>query len=419
MVSISFVFVVASAIGALYFTCMYLSQNEYVHLLYSSAIVGGFLSGGLHALTGSDHMAVLLPLIFGKRWWISSLHGLVWGIGHGITSSVVGALSYSMKSFVFRSAGLFEMYGYIIDGVVGLTLLVIGIMGYYEYRCEQQERAGVASAAAENGELETTAEACDIEGERILGKLAKKDDDTSLPEESSTGSIVGAKDGKHTCYTTYVKSVLAFSTVLLNGCVMGISWDGLPSLAPAMVLEGWLLVRFLITYALGTAATMCLAAGLVGEATCWINHAANINISERLALVSSLAAIAIGSLWTCSAILKFADNCIDWDTETSTSLVSYIGSLLLMHGGSKSEGGGEGEGEGDGELGSALNDMVNLAPGSNDNFRDTHMGARLEVVLSCVSVAAVVAVVAGSTYCEFRSMSPRLWTGSKPQVHQV
>ena len=50
---------------------------QYILFLYNSAVVGGILSGSLHALTGSDHLAALLPLIFGKRWWKEIFHGMV------------------------------------------------------------------------------------------------------------------------------------------------------------------------------------------------------------------------------------------------------------------------------------------------------------------------------------------------------
>lgn len=34
-----------------------------------AAGVGGSLAGGLHALTGPDHVACVLPICVGRRWW--------------------------------------------------------------------------------------------------------------------------------------------------------------------------------------------------------------------------------------------------------------------------------------------------------------------------------------------------------------
>jgi hypothetical protein len=43
------------------------------HMLISSHVlaagVGGTLAGGLHALTGPDHVACVLPICVGRRWW--------------------------------------------------------------------------------------------------------------------------------------------------------------------------------------------------------------------------------------------------------------------------------------------------------------------------------------------------------------
>ena len=101
-------------------------------VLFNSAIIGGILSGSLHALTGSDHLAALLPLIFGKRWWQGCFYGCIWGLGHGLTSGAIGLFSYTLKSYFVKTTQLFEQFGYVIDAIVGITLVVIGIMGMYE-----------------------------------------------------------------------------------------------------------------------------------------------------------------------------------------------------------------------------------------------------------------------------------------------
>jgi len=41
--------------------------------------VGGTFAGGLHAVTGPDHLAALLPLCIGRRWWTAINTGLYWG----------------------------------------------------------------------------------------------------------------------------------------------------------------------------------------------------------------------------------------------------------------------------------------------------------------------------------------------------
>ena len=47
-------------------------------LALGTAIVGGSVSGGLHAISGPDHLAALLPRCLGQRWWRAApnRHGL-------------------------------------------------------------------------------------------------------------------------------------------------------------------------------------------------------------------------------------------------------------------------------------------------------------------------------------------------------
>ena len=62
-----------------------------------AAAVGGLFAGGLHAVTGPDHLAALLPLCMGRRWWIALYTGGYWGLGHGIGAALVGALAFAIR----------------------------------------------------------------------------------------------------------------------------------------------------------------------------------------------------------------------------------------------------------------------------------------------------------------------------------
>ena len=52
--------------------------------------LGGCLAGGLHAISGPDHLAAVLPPCIGQRWWNSSRIGVLWALGHGLTASFWG-----------------------------------------------------------------------------------------------------------------------------------------------------------------------------------------------------------------------------------------------------------------------------------------------------------------------------------------
>ena len=96
------------------------------------------MSGSLHALTGPDHLAALLPSIFGKRWALSSAIGVVWGTGHGLTASVMGLICFLLRGRVI-SDDFFVSFAYFTDFAVGITLMIIGVMGLNESYTSLQE----------------------------------------------------------------------------------------------------------------------------------------------------------------------------------------------------------------------------------------------------------------------------------------
>jgi hypothetical protein len=112
---------------------------------------------------------------------------------------------------------------------------------------------------------------------------------------------------------TKVKSVRKINftipaTVFLNGCLLGMSWDGLPSLGAALALSTWdLLFLFLGSYCVGTVCTISLAAGFIGESTKWLSTVTSANLPRRLALASSICALIIGFLWILEAITGFLE----------------------------------------------------------------------------------------------------------------
>lgn len=64
-----------------------------------ATVGGGVLSGGLHAVSGPDHLAALLPRIMGQKWHSSMRIGATWGLGHGFSAMVIGlAVSLEMSS---------------------------------------------------------------------------------------------------------------------------------------------------------------------------------------------------------------------------------------------------------------------------------------------------------------------------------
>src|SRR5215471_6468590 len=56
----------------------------------------GLVAGGLHVVTGVDHLAALLPLSVGQRRRAFAI-GAGWGLGHSTGVLVVGALALVLK----------------------------------------------------------------------------------------------------------------------------------------------------------------------------------------------------------------------------------------------------------------------------------------------------------------------------------
>lgn len=178
--------------------------------LQNSAVLGGFLSGSLHALTGADHMVALIPLIFNRRWWIGGSIGVIWGVGHSMSSSSIGCLSYLMKSYLVSSSSSSSWlidYQHIVDFVVGITLILIGIMGYFESR-------EVAESVHKDDSSSRSKNDCNI----------------SVTLSDSSREVDRINAGRRT-------TVSALVAVFVNGCVMGLSLDGVPSLAPSLFMD--------------------------------------------------------------------------------------------------------------------------------------------------------------------------------------
>jgi len=92
--------------------------------------------------------------------------------------------------------------------------------------------------------------------------------------------------------------------VFLNGLLHGFSWDGTPTLAPALAFDSWLpVMTFLFSYGLGTVVSMSTATSLIGEGTVKVGQALDKpTFPKKLAQGSSVVAILIGLFWTWKAL---------------------------------------------------------------------------------------------------------------------
>lgn len=84
--------------------------------------------------------------------------------------------------------------------------------------------------------------------------------------------------------------------IFFNGIIHGLSWDGAPSIAPALAMSSWsTALSFLASYCFGTMVAMSIVAGLIGEGSSRLGKAANSpDLPRNLSLGSSIVAILIG-----------------------------------------------------------------------------------------------------------------------------
>lgn len=219
----------------------------------SGAVSGGIFAGGLHAIAGPDHIAALLPQCSGKRWYLAGRIGALWGLGHGISATIVGITAFFLKNRL--SGGVVRVLSgasSLMDLAVGLSLVAIGVLGLreaLEWKVQLQEVQPKTLSAAAN-------------------------------DVACSGS----------------KSV---RSVVFNGLLHGFSWDGAPSLAPAIAVATWRgNLTFLLSYAMGTMAAMAATTTLIGEGT---RKAGELfdrpNIPQQFSFVSSIVAILVGCVW--------------------------------------------------------------------------------------------------------------------------
>lgn len=122
----------------------------------ATALVGGSLAGGLHAISGPDHLAAVLPRCIGQRWWRASRVGALWAFGHGLSASVLGLLGFFLKDHLSRSAGsavIMRSLASWAEVAVGGSLIAIGALGIKEARSWSPDEASHSLSAAHNPEV--------------------------------------------------------------------------------------------------------------------------------------------------------------------------------------------------------------------------------------------------------------------------
>lgn len=234
------------------------------------AALGGTAAGGLHAISGPDHLAALLPLCLGRRWLAAASTGATWGLGHGVGAALVGALGFAL-----RGALNLDALARFSEVAVGVSIIVIGATGLQEareWRDGLQECAVRYEAASE---IVMSEELC--EGE-------------NTPSPPLTSRMV--------------------TRTLLNGILNGVSGTGhVLGVLPALAMPTWAVAAaYLGCFGMGTFVTMALFTGLIGELSSRMGQRVGSAFNQpaapaNLAMASSALALALGAFWTSRALV--------------------------------------------------------------------------------------------------------------------
>ncbi|KAL3758385.1 hypothetical protein ACHAWU_005055 [Discostella pseudostelligera] len=265
----------------------------------AATIAGGIFSGSLHAISGPDHLAALVPRCVGLPWHRAARIGAVWGVGHGASATLLGLVGFVIRqgllSSVFssrlmllgdgadgRQFDLLHHAGSFMELAIGVSLIVIGLVGLKEAREWHPTLAATTTAPDASASM-----AISVVEETVASSSSSAD----AANNNINNVVTPAKKGKGTKTTK--------RAVLFNGMLHGFSWDGAPSLAPAVAISSFTgSLTFLLSYAVGTTAAMGLATALIGEGT---RRAAGKldrpNLPRDLGVWSSLVAMMVGVLW--------------------------------------------------------------------------------------------------------------------------
>jgi len=134
---------------------------------------------------GPDHLAALMGPSIGKPGHFGLRIGAVWGLGHGFSAMLLGSSAFYLKGQFTGRFAILEKLATLAESAVGISILLIGLIGIKE----------------------STEEAATSGQDEIGG------DQASYPKSSRA--------------------------IFANGILHGLSWDGAPSLAPAITMTSW------------------------------------------------------------------------------------------------------------------------------------------------------------------------------------
>jgi hypothetical protein len=208
---------------------------EFTRFLVSNLVK--YVKITLTPVSAPDHLAGILFSCLDKPFLVGARFGLFWSVGHGISTAVVALGAYFLKTKFVPQVILAKVAG-LAPIAVGISLILIGVFGV-------------------SGSINVTQPVYSFDSSRAPTTL-----------------------------------------VAINGFFHGFSLDGFFGLIPLLTSDSALSsLIFLLSYVIGTAIIMSLAAGLMGYASQLLSNSLDLSIaSTKFSHYISFSAIALGSI---------------------------------------------------------------------------------------------------------------------------
>jgi hypothetical protein len=226
----------------------------------------GLVAGGLHVVTGVDHLAALLPLSVGQRRRAFAI-GAGWGLGHSTGVLIVAALALVLKQRIDLGAAS----GWAERGV-GVMLVALGVLGL-----RRGLRIGIHSHPhAHDGVAHAHLHAHGPATRHALRAVAEGDHAAEVPSPPHRHH--------HTAFAAGILHGLAGTAHLLGV---------LPAVALSRLSSS---LAYLAAFAAGTILAMGTFSAVVGEGTARASARAPV-LLRGLTYGAGAASILVGLVW--------------------------------------------------------------------------------------------------------------------------
>ena len=310
----------------------------------------GLLAGCLHTLTGPDHLAALTPLAVGPSRMQNAMMGALWGLGHNTGQILFGLIFVLLRDKLPFNLEVISQWG---QGIVGATLVIIGVMGWLEGRALAEGRGHSHSHSHSHGlpfglgdfakhslshshshdENDPTA-AIRYVHSHANGAVPHSHDDDDEHSLERHGHSHAHEDGHHGMGTDErsgdgdwesddavvgsgdtetarrvreeggEKKGSFLSWTYITGTIHGLQPDSLLLLLPAFALPRLQAIAFLGTFFVGTVVAMGTYTACLGAGTAALQKS-NPRAVSAVSVISSGVAVAIGVAFILSAIFGF------------------------------------------------------------------------------------------------------------------